>query len=257
MFGTTFFSVVPIRCEPSETSEMISQLLFGELIEIVEQAEKWLQIISLWDGYQGWVDRKMITEITKDEFDSLTKNPKTITLPICTKIIDDQTKYSQLLPAGSVLYNFDFEKKRFFFLSKSFIVENYDNSLSNAGIADIAKQFLNAPYLWGGRTYFGIDCSGFSQLIYRLKGISLPRDAKDQAMKGNPVNMIHEIKSGDLAFFDNEEGNIIHVGILIDNNTIIHASGKVRIDKFDQQGIFDETNKRYTHHLRMIKRITD
>ncbi len=257
MFGTTFFSVVPIRCEPSETSEMISQLLFGELIEIVEQAEKWLQIISLWDGYQGWVDRKMITEITKDEFDSLNKNPKTITLPIYTKIIDDQTKYSQLLPAGSVLYNFDFEKKRFFSLSKSFIVDNYDNSLSNAGIADIAKQFLNAPYLWGGRTYFGIDCSGFSQLIYRLKGISLPRDAKDQAMKGNPVNMIHEIKSGDLAFFDNEEGNIIHVGILIDNNTIIHASGKVRIDKFDQQGIFDETNKRYTHHLRMIKRITD
>ncbi|MCD6366668.1 MAG: C40 family peptidase [Bacteroidales bacterium] len=257
MFGITFFSVVPIRREPSETSEMISQLLFGELFEIVEQTDKWAMITSLWDGYQGWVDWKMITEITKDEFDGLNKSPKTFTLSIFTKIIDDQTGYSQLLPAGSVLYNFDLGKTRCYFLSKSFVVENYDNSLLNAGITDIAKQFLNAPYLWGGRTYFGIDCSGYSQLICRLKGISLSRDAKDQAMKGNSVNMVHEIKPGDLAFFDNEEGNIIHVGILINSHTIIHASGKVRIDKFDQQGIFDETNKQYIHHLRMIKRITD
>ncbi len=257
MFGITFFSMVPIRCEPSETSEMVSQLLFGELIKIGDQTEKWLHITSLWDGYQGWVDRKMITEISRDDFDSLNKNPKTITQSICTKIIDDETRYSQLLPAGSILYNFDLGKSRCYFLSKSFVVETYDNSLLNAGIIDIAKQFLNAPYLWGGRTYFGIDCSGYSQLIYKLKGVSLPRDAKDQAMKGSPVNMIHEIKPGDLAFFDNEEGNIIHVGILIDSHLIIHASGKVRIDKFDQQGIFDEANKQYTHHLRMIKRITD
>lgn len=257
MFGITFFSVVPIRREPSEISEMISQLLFGETFDIEERTEKWIKIRTHWDNYSGWIDTKMYVEISDKEFKKLTNSLKTFTTPIFTKIIDEQTGYTQLLPTGSVMYNFDLGKQHTFFLSKSFLVKDYDNSIANADITDIAKKFLNAPYLWGGRTYFGIDCSGFSQLVYKLKGISLPRDAKDQAMKGNAVNMVHEIKQGDLAFFDNEEGDIIHVGILLNNQTIIHASGKVRIDKFDQQGIFDVDQKKYSHHLRMIKRIID
>ncbi len=257
MIGITFFSIVPIRKEPSEISEMVSQLLFGETFEFEEQTGEWIRITTHWDNYSGWIDAKMFVEISEDELKKLNKNPKTITTAVCTKIVDDQTGYSQLLPAGSVMYNFDLGKHRFFFSSKSFVVNDYDNSLMNAGVVDIAKQFLNAPYLWGGRTYFGMDCSGFSQLVYKLKGISLPRDAKDQATNGSSINMVHETKPGDLAFFDNEEGDIVHVGILINNQTIIHASGKVKIDKFDQQGIFDAEQKKYSHRLRMIKRIID
>jgi len=255
MIGITFFSIVPVRREPTETGEMVSQLLFGETFDIVEQTEKWVKIITHWDHYSGWIDSKMFIEISVTELKESIRNPRTITTSVCTKIVDEQTRYSQLLPAGSVMYNFDIGKQRTFFRSKSFLVKDYDHSMQDSNIIDIAKQFMNAPYLWGGRTYFGIDCSGFSQLVYKLMDIPLPRDAKDQAMKGEPVNMVHEIKPGDLAFFDNEEGDIVHVGILIDNKTIIHASGCVRIDRFDQQGIFNEAQEKYTHKLRMIKRI--
>ncbi len=257
MKGITLFSIVPIRNAPSETSEMLSQLLFGETFDIEEMTEKWTRITTHWDTYSGWIDTKMFIQISDDDIEKLLRNPKTVTIPICTKIIDAQTGYPQLLPSGSILYSFDLGKKRSSFLSKSFTVDNYDNSLINANIIDIAKQFLNAPYLWGGRTYFGIDCSGFTQLVFKLKGIPLPRDAKGQVMEGKTINMVHEINPCDLAFFDNEEGLITHVGILIDHQTIIHASGKVKIDKFDQQGIFDVEQKRYSHHLRMIKRIID
>ena len=115
--------------------------------------------------------------------------------------------------------------------------------------------FLNAPYLWGGRTPFGIDCSGFTQIVYRLQGINIPRDAHQQAEVGNTLSFIEESQEGDLAFFDDSEGEITHVGIIMNNNNIIHASGKVRIDKLDQQGIFNIEKKIHTHKLRIIKSI--
>ena len=118
-----------------------------------------------------------------------------------------------------------------------------------------AMIFLNAPYLWGGRTPFGIDCSGFTQIIYRLQGINIPRDAYKQAEIGTTLSFINESEEGDLAFFDNAEGKIIHVGIIMKKNYIIHASGKVRIDKIDQEGIFNIEKKKHTHKLRIIKSI--
>ena len=122
-------------------------------------------------------------------------------------------------------------------------------------LLNTAKLFLNAPYLWGGKTIFGIDCSGFTQLVYKLSGYKLPRDAWQQAELGHPLSFVEEAQAGDLAFFDNEEGKIVHVGIILPNNEIIHASGKVRIDKFDHYGIFHSENKKYSHMLRVIKRI--
>jgi len=115
--------------------------------------------------------------------------------------------------------------------------------------------FLNAPYLWGGRTPFGIDCSGFTQIIYRLQGIKIPRDAYQQADLGTPLNFIEESEEGDLAFFNNNEGKIVHVGLIMKNNQIIHASGKVRIDKIDQKGIFNIEKNKHTHKLRIIKKL--
>ena len=118
-----------------------------------------------------------------------------------------------------------------------------------------AYMYLNAPYLWGGKGPFGIDCSGFVQVVFRLNGILLPRDAYQQADIGDTLSFVEEGQAGDLAFFDNENGKITHVGILNDAQHIIHASGKVRIDRIDHQGIFHEENGTYTHRLRLLKRI--
>jgi len=130
-----------------------------------------------------------------------------------------------------------------------------DNVDEKDKVIDNAMMYLNSPYLWGGRTPFGIDCSGFSQMVYRLNGVDLPRDAHEQAEVGTTLSFVEESESGDLAFFDNNEGKIIHVGIILDSNSIIHASGKVRVDKIDQQGIFNQNSGIHTHKLRLIKKI--
>jgi gamma-D-glutamyl-L-lysine dipeptidyl-peptidase len=114
---------------------------------------------------------------------------------------------------------------------------------------------LNSPYLWGGKTPFGIDCSGFTQMAYKLAGIKLRRDAWQQAEQGHTINLLEETEPGDLAFFDNDEGNIVHVGIILRDHKIIHAAGKVRIDSIDHYGINNKELKKYTHKLRLIKRM--
>ena len=117
-----------------------------------------------------------------------------------------------------------------------------------------AFMYLNAPYLWGGKTPFGIDCSGFTQMVYKLNGYSLLRDASQQATQGEALSFIEESEAGDLAFFDNDEGVITHVGIIMEDNYIIHSSGKVRIDRLDHLGIFNPDTQRHTHKLRVIKK---
>jgi cell wall-associated NlpC family hydrolase len=118
-----------------------------------------------------------------------------------------------------------------------------------------AMLYLNAPYLWGGRTPFGIDCSGFVQMVYKLQGLKLLRDASQQATQGEVISLLAEAEQGDLAFFDDEEGNITHVGMIIDSQRIIHCSGRVQIDNLDHEGIFNVRLQKYTHKLRLIKRI--
>ncbi|KIO51388.1 C40 family peptidase [Flavobacterium hibernum] len=252
MFGICNLAIVPVRSEPSDRSEIVTQLLFGEHIEILERQNQWARIKIQYDDYEGWVDSKQYQIISEANYNLLSKEA----IILNADLIDYITAPDNLLlpiPLGASLS----------FLNNSEInISNFDfEGTKTSGIKpksaliNTAFMYLNAPYLWGGKTPFGIDCSGFTQMVYKLNGYKLHRDASQQAREGEPLSFIEESEVGDLAFFDNDEGNITHVGIIMDNNYIIHASGKVRIDRLDHLGIYNPETNKHTHKLRVIKKI--
>jgi cell wall-associated NlpC family hydrolase len=256
-YGICHLSIVPCRAEPSDKSEMVTQLLFGENFKIIEQQNNWIKIINSYDNYTSWIDSKQALAIEEETYSMLNKPPQFISAEIAGIAIQEKTNEARAIVLGSSLpfYNYgefllDTEKYSF---EGQAIDPNEEGSFEN--IPETSFLYLNTPYLWGGRTPFGIDCSGFTQMVYKLNGIFIPRDAYQQAEIGETLSFIEEATPGDLAFFDNEEGRITHVGIVLANQHIIHASGKVRIDKFDHQGIFNNEIGIYTHNLRLIKHV--
>jgi cell wall-associated NlpC family hydrolase len=255
-FGVCCLSVIPVRADVSGKSEMVSQLLFGETFIILSQSKGWAKITTDHDNYEGWIEEKQFIQMSSDEYSLLLSSTKYYSTDLVHALYQNNTGTLNIVP-GSILYNssgveFKLGEKTFSFDGK---VIKADIEPSCEKLIKNAFYFLNSPYLWGGRTPFGIDCSGFVQIAARLSGISLSRDTHEQAEEGEMINLISEAKPGDLAFFDNADGQIIHVGIILENGQIIHASGKVRIDTLDHQGIFNDESKKYSHQLRVIKRI--
>ena len=251
-YGISNLSIIPMRNEATDQAEMVNQVLFGEHFKVLEVRKKWSRIRLSHDSYEGWICNKQWQKITEDDYKQLDKDVPTITidiLDIITKENHQPIVIGSILPfykSGHALINGKMYKFDGMttpgFVNKKKLTEN-------------ALIYLNAPYLWGGRSPLGIDCSGFTQMVYRLQGIDLPRDAYQQAKVGTTLSFIEESEAGDLAFFDNEEGKVTHVGIILENSHIIHASGKVRIDRIDQQGIFNTELGNHTHKLRLIKSI--
>ena len=254
-FGICSLSIIPCRKDPSSTSEMVTQLLFGETYTIIEDRDDWLQITTNYDNYPCWISAKQHTRITDSDFKSLKLNLLSSEL---VQVINQTDNHSVFpITIGAMLPNFKNGNLKIGNNSFAFEGQTNDSSVKKTvkEIKETAYLFLNAPYLWGGRSPFGIDCSGFAQLVYKLNGYQLPRDASQQVELGTALSFVEEAEAGDLAFFDNEEGNIVHVGIILENQQIIHASGSVRIDKFDHYGIFHSENKKYSHMLRVIKKV--
>jgi len=250
-FGISKLAIIPIRKEANDRAEIVSQLLFGEHYTVQEELEKWVLIISAKDNYEGWICKKQFFEILNSTFDSISNS----SFPICNSLIAKISLNGEttIICRGAVLP---------FFNNNTITIENdvyqfegITNNTSNQLISEYALAYQNTPYLWGGCSPFGIDCSGFSQVVYKLFGVNLPRDAYQQAELGEIVSFVEMTQAGDLAFFDNEEGAINHVGIILEPGRIIHASGKVRIDSLDHQGIFNKDENKYSHKLRLIKRI--
>lgn len=257
MFGICNLSIVPCRKEPSDRSEMVTQLLFGDHFEVQEVLGSWCRIRIAYDGYECWIDKKQFQPIQQHTYDILNTSEIFCANELVQVITHNNTKQLFPIMIASSLPNFD---------NGECAIENqsylYDGAYINgtlpftkSGILDIAMMYLNAPYLWGGKTPFGIDCSGFTQMVYKLNGIRLKRDAYEQAEQGETLSFVEEAEPGDLAFFDNDEGRIVHVGIVMENNKIIHASGKVRIDGFDHHGIFNNEKRDYSHRLRLLKKV--
>ena len=232
MIGINSLAVIPMRAEPSDKAEIVNQILFGETFDILEENEKWNKVKLKHDNYVGWIDKKQCTivdqhqqtpNVVKEIFQIISKDEKNIYVPMGSFV--EKRKLNKLSIKNSILHD--------------------------------AKLFLETPYLWGGRTFMGIDCSGFTQVVFRANGIYLLRDAYQQATQGETI-LFENSRNEDLAFFKNKDNKIIHVGILFKEDRklkIIHASGKVRIDLFDEKGIFNEETQTYSHTFHSIKRI--
>ncbi len=252
MFGICNLANIPLRFEASDKSELISQVLFGEHFLILEQNLKWSKIKLAFDDYEGWIDNKQFKKITEDQFIQLSNDSIILNNDLIEYIATDNNMLIPI-PIGSSLSFLNHAEIN----TEKFSFEGLKTSgiKPKSNIIKTAFMYLNAPYLWGGKTPFGIDCSGFTQIVYKLNGYKIYRDASQQAGQGEALSFIEESEPGDLAFFDNDEGNIVHVGIIMDDNYIIHASGKVRIDRLDHLGIYNAEINRHTHKLRVIKKI--
>ena len=249
-------SASPLRKKADDRAEMVSQLLFGELCTIVTKKNKsWVKIECEWDQYIGWVDPKQLLLISESEFAALAQQ-RSYSLDLTQSVSAGDSAFPILL--ASTLPQFDgmsfkIDGSKYLYNGQAINPENVE--LTPDLLIKIAKKYLHAPYLWGGRSPFGIDCSGLTQCIFQVFGQRLPRDAYQQAEYGQMVDFVEMSEVGDLAFFENKEGRIHHVGIILEDNEILHASGQVRIDKIDHYGIYHHGKRSYTHQLRFVKRL--
>lgn len=241
-------SIAPVRAEASDRSEIVTQLLFGELLEITEVADNWLKIHSFMDGYEGWIDSKQIQDLREKEvarwLDGLVVEHSEF------RIVEGP-EGKQILPKGFFRPS---DSEETFSIGKSTYRFLNEEEVFPSSIIDFALSYLNAPYLWGGKTMFGIDCSGFIQQIHRVFNYQLPRDASQQVEIGQEIDF-EDREAGDLAFFISDSGNIHHVGLLVNKDEIIHAHGYVRIDDFSSKGITRKIDEVHSHKLHCIKRI--
>ncbi|HEY0057094.1 MAG TPA: C40 family peptidase [Pedobacter sp.] len=255
-YGACNLSVIPLRTAASDKSEILTQLLFGDCFKILESADKWVRIKTCQDEYEGWIDIKQFISIKDCLVKGQGSGPILGLRPFHEAIKLSSGEKLHLLAGSSIPEMTD---SRFFLGTEEYQL-NSEEVISQpsdfkSSVAEYSQFYLSTPYLWGGRTLFGIDCSGLTQVVFKMLGKNLKRDAWQQAEQGEIVNFLQEAKPGDLAFFDNEDGHVIHVGIMLNDQRIIHASGRVKIDPIDGQGIYSLDLKKHTHKLRIIKRI--
>lgn len=255
-YGVCLLSAIPIRKSPSHKSEMVTQLLFGDTFAIIEKKNQWLYVSCTYDNYEGWVDKIQVKIIEEEEFNPI-KNTLTYSpLTLSAKIVFEKKPVS--IPAFPGCCVPPGENHEFTIAGESFsLIENTVEEFLDIRqqVIEIGQSYLQTPYLWGGKTPYGIDCSGFTQVIFKTIGIKLFRDASQQVSQGTDVGFLSEAQPADLAFFGKEEEKITHVGILLDHKKILHASGKVRVDSIDHLGIYNEKLGKYTHKLRVVKRV--
>ena len=269
MKAIALHSIIPLRAEALEAAEQLTQMLFAETCEILEQKPRWNRVKLDLDGQTGWVDAKMLSPLSDKEFVALQKafrHSAIVKMPMAYAVSENN---SQTIPLTAGTRLPQYSDGTFNLLGVTFridpaMVSTAAPKLTQDNLLKVVRFFLNTPYLWGGKNAMGMDCSGFTQTIHAIFGHSLLRNASEQATQGTAVPL-DEAQAGDLAFFDHADidptaTHISHVGILIDKERIIHCSGRVKVEKLDKQGIFsteqadkEQPKGRYTHHLVTIR----
>ena len=247
LYGICNLSIIPLRKEPNDASELVSQILYGESFKVLDSNSKWSFIELAFDQYQGWIDNKQFQKLDPKMFEKLNTGQQEYSKNLVEYIEQDQLILFPIVMGSNTGFCSA--------MNHEFAGVSITGKQPKKALIDTALMYLNAPYLWGGKTAFGVDCSGLVQMVYKINGYSLLRDASQQAGQGEVLSFIEESEAGDLAFFDNDEGKIVHVGILLNDNYIIHAHGKVRIDRIDHLGIFNQETGKHTHQLRVIKKM--
>jgi hypothetical protein len=255
-YGVCRLSIVPVRAETSDKTEQVTQLLFGDHYEVIDEANdrKWLRIKGHFDLYEGWIDAKQHHAISKEYFEYLNQAEFKITTDVTSSILYNKSR--QVILMGSMIPISSSElfkmEEQFAFIGEA---KNLGQKREFEFLRNTAIKYLNSPYLWGGKSSFGVDCSGFTQMVFKICGYRLLRDSWQQAVQGKPVKALHEAKPGDLAFFKNKDNKIHHVGILLEQDKVIHASGKVRVDPLTEEGILNADTKIYTHQFSHLRRV--
>lgn len=237
-YGVVSINIVAVRKKNNAKSEMINQLFFGEIISIVEVKDNWSLIRSNLDNYEGWIRNLHFQKILEKDYNLLSKKQNEFA---STEMLLTNDDIEITIPTGSLIS------------TAKFLKYSYKKIIGSKSIIQTIKSFLNTPYLWGGKTKFGTDCSGFVQSVFKTINVVLPRDACEQYKYGKEIDS--DFKLGDLAFFGKSHKKITHVGILIDSTKIVHAYGVVRIDKFTSEGIYNNEEKRITHILQKVQRV--
>jgi len=240
----------PVRKKTSHKTEMVNQLLFGEMMRVIKMKKNWVNIQTVHDNYEGWIRNNLVEPVEENSLNSFI-----VAGELINTIITGGSK--MIIPIGSNLPGLHAGEGgfgKFNYVFKGFAFNRNEAKPDERLMMQLTSSWLNAPYLWGGRTPLGVDCSGFVQVIFKLAGLDLLRDAWQQAEQGMKVKNLEVAQCGDLAFFDNNKGKITHVGIIINPSRIIHASGKVRIDTIDKKGITNGDTGKRTHSLTAIRR---
>lgn len=247
-FGYCKLTVVPVRAAASDASEIITQLLFGDLVEIIEKGQPWIKIRFPQENYEGWMDFKQLSYLNSAEYERLKNNNPLYLKDAMSQI--NGPEGLQTIFLGSALHQLKGNQMQVGNNTYQFV--NLPNQIERS-LVETALIYLNTPYLWGGKSLFGIDCSGLVQNCFKAQGKVIPRDASQQVYFGHEIAYTDR-QIGDVPFFINAKGIVHHVGILTEKNKIIHAAGQVRVDPFTDQGIFREDLNKFTHHYHSIRR---